>query len=178
MIPAEPRPNYLRLYDLLVLSVALAFLLLCSGLAHPQTTTQPQIRSRLVQYGSSDGPRVLPRVNVAASARESGAVNVQIEPIKINVDLVLVSVVVTDALNRPVTSLPQRSFELLDQGQKQAIRFFSQEDAPMSIALVLDVSNSMTNRVALERDALARFFENANPEDEYFAIAVSNQPIV
>src|SRR5689334_10992598 len=78
----------------------------------------------------------------------------------------------------PISSLHQQSFELLDQGQKQAIRVFSQEDAPMSVALVLDVSNSMTNRVAVQRDALARFFENANPDDEYFAIAVSNEPAV
>src|SRR5690348_15187822 len=129
MIAAEPRPQHLRLPDLLVLSVALGALLLCSGRAYPQSTNQPQIGSRLVQYGSSDGPRVSPDVNIAAGARDSGALNARIKPIRINVDLVLVPVVVTDALNRPVTSLHQQSFELLDQGQKQAIRVFSQEDA-------------------------------------------------
>ncbi len=96
----------------------------------------------------------------------------------VEVDLVLVPVTVTDALNRPVIGLGKDNFELLDGGRKQQIRFFSSEDAPLSIALVLDVSNSMRNRISIEREALSEFFNNANSQDEYFAIAVSNRPIV
>ena len=100
------------------------------------------------------------------------------KPISVEVNLVLVPVTVTDASNRPVVNLHKDSFELLDAGRQQQIRFFSVEDEPLSVALVLDVSTSMVNRMSVERDALGRFFENANPDDEYFAIGVSNVPIV
>ena len=100
------------------------------------------------------------------------------KPFRVNVDLVLVPVVVTDTRNRPVMGLGKDNFQLLDSGQEQQIRFFSLEDEPLSIALVLDLSNSMTNRISIEQDALARFFENANPEDEYFAIGVSSHPML
>jgi Ca-activated chloride channel family protein len=98
--------------------------------------------------------------------------------LKVDVDLVLVPVVVTDRLNRPVISLDKNSFELLEDGKGQEIRFFSLEDEPISVALVLDVSNSMVNRLDVEREALAKFFDHANPEDEYFAIGISTSPVL
>src|SRR3954471_6563022 len=100
------------------------------------------------------------------------------ERLRVDVDLVLVPVVVTDTFNRPVTGLTKDSFELVDDGEKQKIHFFSLEDGPLSVALVLDISNSMVNRVSVERDALAKFFQNANPDDEYFAIGVSSSPLL
>jgi Ca-activated chloride channel family protein len=99
-------------------------------------------------------------------------------PFRVSVDLVLVPVVVTDTRNRPVMGLGKDNFQLLDGGQEQQIRFFSLEDEPLSVALVLDLSNSMTDRIAIEQDALGKFFENANPDDEYFAIGVSSHPMV
>jgi len=98
--------------------------------------------------------------------------------LRVDVDLVLIPVIVTDTFNRPVTGLNKDSFELLDDGEKQNIHFFSLEDGPLSVALVLDVSNSMVNRVAVEREALAKFFQNANPDDEYFAVGVSTSPVL
>lgn len=102
----------------------------------------------------------------------------QTKPISVEVNLVLVPVTVTDGSNRPVIGLHKNSFELLDAGRQQKIQFFSLEDEPLSVALVLDVSTSMVNRMSVERDALARFFENANPDDEYFAIGISTVPIL
>jgi len=98
------------------------------------------------------------------------------ERLRVDVDVVLVPVVVTDTLNRPVTGLTKDSFELLDDGEKQKIHFFSLDDDALSMALVLDISNSMVNRVSVEREALEKLFQNANPEEEYFAVGVSSSP--
>jgi VWA domain-containing protein len=43
-------------------------------------------------------------------------------------------------------------------------------------AVLLDVSASMSNKIETEWAALEDFFNNANPQDEYFAIAFSDRP--
>ncbi|HEU5233508.1 MAG TPA: VWA domain-containing protein [Terriglobales bacterium] len=140
-----------------------------------------------VAYGQMEDPvHIVPRADTHphAAADATGPLDVGLRPehrsgrLRVDVDLVLVPVIVTDTFNRPVTGLSKDSFELLDDGQKQNIHFFSLEDGPVSVALVLDISNSMVNRVAVEREALAKFFQNANPDDEYFAIGVSTSPVL
>jgi Ca-activated chloride channel homolog len=93
-----------------------------------------------------------------------------------NVDLVLVPAVVTDERNRPVLGLQKDDFSLYEGDEQRQIQSFSAEDSPISIGLILDLSNSMRSTIEIERQALAEFFKNANPEDDYFAIAVSQRP--
>jgi Ca-activated chloride channel family protein len=95
---------------------------------------------------------------------------------KVNVNMVLVPVTVTDALDRPVMGLDSRNFAIFQDDQQQEIRYFSTEDSPISIGLVLDLSKSMTNKFEIERDAVTEFFKNANAEDDYFVITFSNRP--
>ena len=52
----------------------------------------------------------------------------------------------------------------------------SLKPAPISIGLILDFSKSMENKIEREREAVVQFLNNANPEDDYFAIAVSSKP--
>lgn len=93
-------------------------------------------------------------------------------------DLVLVPVTVNDALNRPVVDLEKSNFRILEENQPQTIRFFSKEDAPISVGIILDFSKSMSDKFDTERAALSEFFKNANPDDDYFAIAFSDRPIL
>ena len=88
----------------------------------------------------------------------------------------LVPVTVTDSLNHPVLSLHAQDFSLSEGQETQPIRYFSHEDVPISVGLVLDCSASMKNKIEYERQALQEFFNNANSDDEYFAVTVSNKP--
>jgi len=99
-----------------------------------------------------------------------------LKPLRVDVDLVMVPVTVTDAMNHPVLGLGKQDFELYERDQLQQIRYFSTEDAPVSVGLILDLSKSMTNKIETERAAVAQFFQNANPQDDYFAITVSDRP--
>ena len=99
-------------------------------------------------------------------------------PLHVDVDLVMVPVTVSDSLNHTVTSLKKEDFMLYEENQQQEIRYFSTEDDPISVAILLDVSKSMTDKIETEREAIVEFFNNANPEDEYFAIAFSDRPRV
>ena len=99
-----------------------------------------------------------------------------VAPLRVNVDLVLVPVTVTDAMNRPVLGLAKEDFRLLEGEASRNIRYFSAEDAPLSIGVLLDISRSMTDKIDLARAALAEFFENGNPADDYFVITFSDRP--
>jgi len=100
------------------------------------------------------------------------------ETLRVDIDLVMVPVTVTDAMNHPVMSLEKQDFALYEENEPQQIRYFSKEDAPISIGLILDFSKSMSNKVETERKALDEFFKNANPEDDYFVISFANRPKV
>jgi Ca-activated chloride channel family protein len=168
MIEVGPCLRNLLNSRLYILTVCLSAALVFAPSAHAQSEDQ-------VHVVPLPEPTVTDTVGPSDSNNHS---KLRPKRLRVDVDLVLIPVVVTDTFNRPVTGLNKESFELLDDGQKQNIHFFSLEDGALSVALVLDISNSMVNRVSVERDALAQFFQNANPEDEYFAIGVSSSPIL
>jgi Ca-activated chloride channel family protein len=91
---------------------------------------------------------------------------------------VLVPVTVTDDLNHPQTNLARENFAVYEGDQPQQIRYFSAEDSPISIGLLLDVSASMQDKIDTERAAVEQFFKNANPDDDYFVITFNNHPRV
>jgi Ca-activated chloride channel family protein len=99
-----------------------------------------------------------------------------IKPLSVDVDLVLVPVSITDGMNRPVTGLEKQSFALYEDNVQQEIRFFSTEDAPISVGVILDLSKSMSNKVDDARQAVSEFFKTANPDDEYFVITFADRP--
>jgi len=123
-------------------------------------------------------PNVQPKSDKLAASIGEPTLNPRTKPMRVDVDLVLVPVTVTDALNRPVIDLPRQDFTLYEGGVAQPIRYFSNEDAPISVGLILDCSGSMRNKIEYEREAVAEFFKYANPQDDYFAISVSSHPEV
>src|ERR1035441_10523108 len=90
--------------------------------------------------------------------------------------LVLVNVSVLDSHDRPVTSLSQEQFRVLDNGREQPIRFLAHEDAPLSLAIVLDTSGSMRDKWSRALNMLAGFCENLAPGDELFLVTVERRP--
>ena len=107
---------------------------------------------------------------------EAPKLTAHVNPLRINVDLALVSVAVTDGMNHVVTGLKKDAFTLLENGIEQEIQQFSTEDGPISVGLILDFSKSMSNKMEAQRAAVDAFFQNANADDEYFVITVSDHP--
>src|SRR6266446_10350440 len=96
--------------------------------------------------------------------------------IRVDTNVVLIPVTVTDPLNRFVTGLEKEHFRLFEDKIEQAILQFSSEDAPLSIGIVFDTSGSMGNKLAKSRQAVVQFFKTANSEDEFFLIEFSDRP--
>ncbi len=98
------------------------------------------------------------------------------ERIRVDVDLVLVPLTVTDPLNRLVTGLDKDNFSLFENNYPQTIKTFSSEDAPVSIGVIMDLSGSMTNKVIRSRESIVQFMKTANPQDEFFVIGFNDRP--
>src|ERR1051325_1516149 len=94
--------------------------------------------------------------------------------IRVDTNLVLIPVTVTDPMNRFVTGLEKENFKVFEDKQPQEITAFSAEDAPISVGVVFDCSGSMGNKLEKSRQAVAQFFKLANPEDEFFLITFSD----
>ncbi len=90
--------------------------------------------------------------------------------IRVDSNLVLIPVTVTDPLNRFVTGLDKDNFKILEDKKEQTISQFSSEDAPLSVGVIFDCSGSMGHKLEKSRLAVAQFFKTANPEDEFFLV--------
>jgi len=114
-----------------------------------------------------------PKADLVASTT---GMNAHVRPLKVDVDLVLVPVTITDPMNRLVTGLDKENFQLYEGNASQQIRTFSSEDAPVSLGVIFDSSGSMASKMDRAKDAVIEFFKTANPQDEFFMITFSDEP--
>jgi Ca-activated chloride channel family protein len=99
------------------------------------------------------------------------------KPIAIKTDLVSLRVSVTDKEGRFVPGLGRGDFAVYEDGVRQEVSFFSDQDAPAAVGVVLDVSASMTGaKIERARVALRRFIQTSHEEDEYFLIGFNQYP--
>jgi len=97
------------------------------------------------------------------------------DQIQLKARLVSMTVTVLDPLGRFVTGLDKRNFQVFDDGVKQEITHFSDEDAPLTLGIIYDVSGSMGDLTSRSFQTLRRFFDTSHQEDEYFIIAFNNR---
>ena len=97
-------------------------------------------------------------------------------PVIVNTDLITLTVTVTDTYGRYVSGLAKSAFTVLDEKKPQEITFFSDDDAPVSVGVIFDVSGSMSgDKVKRARDALSKFIQTSHNADEYFLIAFNSR---
>jgi Ca-activated chloride channel homolog len=96
--------------------------------------------------------------------------------IRVHSDLVLIPVTVTDGKGRIVNGLEKDHFTLYEDDVQQEITHFAAEEAPASIGLVFDASDSMAPRLRKAREAVAALMSTAAPQDEFFLIQFSTRP--
>src|SRR5947209_1287564 len=143
----------------------------------PQQQAQPQ----------ADGQQqkaAVPAANGRASSSTSGGADGpqvvtdddERKPLITHTDLVTLTVTVTDTYGRFVTGLGKNAFTITDDKDQQDITFFSDEDAPVSLGVVFDVSGSMGgDKINKAREALSKFIETSHARDEYFLIGFNNR---
>src|ERR1041385_8031091 len=84
---------------------------------------------------------------------------------------------VTDKSGRPLASLRQDNFVVLEDGQPQRLTNFATTEAPFEIALLLDTSGSTREELGLIRDAANAFLNALRPGDRIAIVAFNNEQV-
>jgi len=98
--------------------------------------------------------------------------------LRVDANLVLVPMTVTDPMGRLVTGLEKENFQVFDNGTGQVIKSFSTDDTPISIGVIFDLSGSMSSKFIRARKALTEFLRTCNPQDEFFVVGFNDRPAV
>ena len=81
------------------------------------------------------------------------------------VDLVSLNVTVTDGDNRFVTDIDRESFQLYEDGALQELAFYTRTQLPIALALLMDTSASMTEKMSTAQEAAIGFAERLRDQD-------------
>lgn len=104
--------------------------------------------------------RIRPVLVVVGLAAAAALASAQ-QPIRVGVDLVNFSVIVTDRQGAPITGLTADDFDVLERGRPQRIKFFASTDAaiapPLHLGFLLDASGSMEKDIKDVRSAAIKF---------------------
>jgi Ca-activated chloride channel family protein len=120
------------------------------------------------------GGLACPCLALGASADDQGLVEHE------QVRLVLLSTSVTNAKGRPVRGLEAEDFLLFENDTARSIDFFAtEEELPIALAFVLDVSGSMEfqGRLGDSKEIIRTFVESFRPEDRMGLICFADEQV-
>jgi Ca-activated chloride channel homolog len=90
------------------------------------------------------------------------------------VDVVSLSVAVTDGHDKFVSGLSAADFAVTEDGVPQEISFFSATPVPMDLALLLDTSASMIDKMSIVHEAATGFVSSARPGDRVTIVDIKD----
>lgn len=95
--------------------------------------------------------------------------------IRSGVELVSLNVTVTDGAGKYVSGLDQSDFQVFEDGAQQKLSFFSPTQQPISLAILLDTSASMEERMSIAQEAAIGFTRQLHKDDEAEVIDFDSQ---
>jgi Ca-activated chloride channel family protein len=87
------------------------------------------------------------------------------EVVRVNADLVVLNVAVTDDKGKHLSGLGINDFKIFEDDKPQKITTFSTEDTTFAAVILIDTSGSMESRISLARSAAIRFLDGLRGED-------------
>lgn len=99
----------------------------------------------------------------------------QDDEIKLKADLVTVTAAVRDRNRRPVKSLRAEDFVVYEDGIRQKITHFAPTEEPFSLLLLLDISGSTRDDIALIKRAARNFLTELRGRDRVGVIVFSGE---
>jgi Ca-activated chloride channel family protein len=176
------RKRMLRVWVTVKIAIALGLWLALSQVGWAQDPLndvhiKPPPPEAAAPAADPSSPAAKPSTTVAPPLEGKRAMSAKAnERIRVDVNLVLVPVTVTDPLNRLVTGLERQDFFVYENNALQKLKSFSAEDAPVSIGIIFDLSGSMTDKINRARSSILEFLRTANPQDEFFVIGFNDRP--
>jgi len=102
----------------------------------------------------------------------------ELDVVRVTSNLIVVPVSVTDANGQPVLGLKQEDFRIVEEGRPQQIAQIGDPgQVPLDIAILIDVSSSVSERFAFEEQAATRFIRQVlRPVDTATIYAIDRTP--
>jgi Ca-activated chloride channel family protein len=101
----------------------------------------------------------------------SAGISEEKEIVKIDTNVVTVPVRVIDRRGRFVAGLNKEDFKVFEDGVEQEIAYFSSEQDPFTVALVLDMSYSTKFQIADIQSAAISFIDQLGPRDKIMVVS-------
>jgi Ca-activated chloride channel family protein len=89
----------------------------------------------------------------------------QVPAFRAGIDVVSLTITVTDPAGRFVSGLAPDEFHVFEDGVAQEVAFFSRTSLPIALALLLDTSISMEERMTTAQNAAIGFVRRLQPHD-------------
>ena len=90
------------------------------------------------------------------------------------VDLVTLNVIVTDEKNKFVTGLSQKDFVVFEDGVQQDLSFFAAANVPLDLAILLDCSSSMGDKMSTVQQAAVGFASHLRQGDRIMVVGIKD----
>jgi len=107
-------------------------------------------------------------IGALLSGSSDGFAQQEDDVVRVNTDLVVLNVTVTDKAGEYVPGLRLSDFKVYEDGKEvpaRVISNFAVHESPFASVVLLDTSGSMESRLSLGRSAAIRFLDGLRPED-------------
>lgn len=119
---------------------------------------------------------LLPRTSLAQE-RPSPASRADAEVVRVSSDLVVLdALVVNKKTGQTVGGLKAEDFEIYEDGVRQSVGYFGQDELPLSVLLLLDVSGSVLPVIKSVSDGALEAMRQLKPADEVAVMAFADEP--
>ena len=165
---------------LIMCALAPIFVFTIAGRASTTQNSQTQRSTVAPTASPEDVPPVMPTPKPKPSPTPTGADDNDVEVVRVTSNLVMVPVSVIDAVGQPVLGLKQSDFTIEEESHAQEIAQIGDPDqVPLDIALLFDVSSSVSERYKFQQEAAARFLKQVlKPIDHAAVFSIKEQPVL
>jgi len=109
-----------------------------------------------------------------ARAQEPGPIGTAGTRFRSGVDIVALSVVVTDTQGKFVGGLSVQDFTVTEDGLPQTVSFFAATPVPIDLAILLDTSASMSDKMRTVQQAAVGFTASVRPGDRISVVGIKD----
>lgn len=137
----------------------------------PQAAATPKIEPAQPEEepNNTNIERLKPKIET------TGDTEIDADAITVDTEMVSVPVKILDRRGRFVSGLTKENFQVLEDNVPQEIEYFSNEQQPFTVALVLDMSYSTTFKIAEIHSAAMAFVNQLRPNDKVMVVAFNEE---
>lgn len=96
----------------------------------------------------------------------------------VGIEMINLTVSVTDGRNHYVTDLQDHDFTVFEDGVRQDLALFIHENLPISLAVMLDCSSSMDEKIGQAQTAASRFIKTLRPDHDLAEVVQFNDRVL